>query len=629
MCAIVGFVGPARSDASAVLRAMADTVAHRGPDADGFHLASFAHGELQVGLGHRRLAIIDLVGGDQPIGNETGSLQIVFNGEIYNHRGLRAELQARGHCFATASDTETIVHAYEEYGARCVDHLRGMFAFAIWDARAQRLFLARDRFGEKPLYYAEIDGHLVFASEMKAFHAWPDFKAQLNAEVLPHYLQYRYVPGPQTWARGVHKLSPGCHLTWEHAELREERYYRPRDGAVRNAKATKVLSDSEAAEAFRAKLTESVALMMSSDVPYGAFLSGGLDSSAIVALMARHSGTAVRTFSVGFSEQGFNELGFAAMVAERFGTQHTELMVRDQEVIDWLPQIATMRDAPVAEPADVPMYLLAREARKSVKMVLTGEGSDEVLGGYPKHVYERLASPYLALPRSLRRGVVEPLVHALPYSARRIKVAVEALGVEGFEERMPRWFGALSSDEVEALCGRAPTRLVNGASYPFESASDASALRRILFFDQTSWLPDNLLERGDRMTMAASIEARMPFMDHQLIEFSSSLPDHQRVRGTATKRVLREAVSAVLPAEVLARRKVGFRMPIHLWLRTTMRDMLTECLLGSASVTRTLLNRETVERYVHEHLEGRQNHEKLLWMLLNFELWVRQSKLSV
>ncbi len=629
MCGIVGFVGTARPDARAVLGAMADSIAHRGPDADGYYAALFAHGELQVGLGHRRLAILDLAGGDQPIANETGSVQIVFNGEIYNHRALRAELRARGHHFATGSDTETIVHAYEEYGSKCVEHLRGMFAFAIWDAAKRQLFLARDRFGEKPLYYAEINGDLVFASEVQAFHAWPGFSARLNTEALPHYLQYRYLPGPKTWAQGVYKLSPGCHLTWTATGLHEARYYRPHDGSARAAGLPAGMNDAEAADAFGSKLDEAVGLMMDSDVPYGAFLSGGLDSSAIVALMARHSSSPVRTFSVGFAEQGFSELGYAATVAKRFGTQHTELMVHDRELIDWLPQVAAMRDAPVAEPADVPIHLLAREASKSVKMVLTGEGSDEALGGYPKHVYERLAAPYLALPRGLRRGVVEPLVRALPYGARRIKIAVDALGVEGFEERMPRWFGALSSAEVAHLCGRAPARLVNGASYPFESAADASALRRILFFDQTSWLPDNLLERGDRMTMAASIEARMPFMDHQLIELAASLPDHQRVRGTATKRVLREAVGAFLPAEISARRKVGFRMPIHLWLHTTMRDMLIDCLLGPASVTGQLLDRGTVKRYVFEHLEERQNHEKLLWMLLNFELWVRQSRLAV
>jgi asparagine synthase (glutamine-hydrolysing) len=311
------------------------------------------------------------------------------------------------------------------------------------------------------------------------------------------------------------------------------------------------------------------------------------------------------------------------------GADHTEIMLTQREVIDWLPRIAGLRDAPVSEPADVPMYLLARAASRTVKMVLTGEGSDEALGGYPKHVYERLAATYLALPRGLRRRVVEPLVHALPYGARRIKVAVQALGVEVFEDRMPRWFGALAPEQVQALCGRLPQRLLNGASFPFESAHDASALRRILHFDQTSWLPDNLLERGDRMTMAASIEARLPFMDHELIELGASLPDRQRVRGTATKRVLRAAVAQRLPAPVLARPKVGFRMPIHLWLRGELRGLLVDSLLGPDAASRALLDRATVQRHVDEHLQGRQNHEKPLWMLLNFELWLRQSRLSV
>ena len=369
--------------------------------------------------------------------------------------------------------------------------------------------------------------------------------------------------------------------------------------------------------------------MMDSEVPYGAFLSGGLDSSAIVAAMAARGGPPVRSFAVGFEEAGYSELAHAARVARHVGATHTEIMLSQREVIDWLPRIAGLRDAPVSEPADVPMYLLARAASRSVKMVLTGEGSDEALGGYPKHVYERLAAAYLALPRGLRRRVVEPLVQALPYGARRIKVAVQALGVEAFEDRMPRWFGALATEQVLALCGRLPQRLRNGASFPFESAHDASALRRILYFDQTSWLPDNLLERGDRMTMAASIEARLPFMDHELIELAASLPDRQRVQGTATKRVLRAAVAQRLPAAVLARPKVGFRMPIHLWLRGELRGLLVDALLGPDAASRALLDRAVVQRHVDEHLQGRQNHEKPLWMLLNFELWLRQSGLSV
>jgi asparagine synthase (glutamine-hydrolysing) len=630
MCGIVGFVGAPKAHAEETLRAMATALSHRGPDAAGFYTAAFANGMGLVGLGHRRLSILDLHTGDQPMSNKDGQLQIVFNGEIYNHRALRKQLQALGRQFVTASDTETILHAYAEYGADCVRHLRGMFAFAIWNAQTETLFLARDRFGEKPLYYTEVDGAWVFASELRAFHSWPGFSAQLNTEALPHYLQYRYLPGPHTWARKVHKLSPGCFATWRHGVgLQEQRYYQAHDGLAPAQPLKRALSDEDASRAFAAKLDETVALMMDSDVPYGAFLSGGLDSSAIVAMMARHSSGPVRTFSVGFEEKNFSELGYAATVAQHFGTQHTELMVGDQELVDWLPHVAALRDAPVSEPADVPLHLLSREAGKSVKMVLSGEGSDEALGGYPKHVYEQLAATYRRMPRALRRGFIEPLVRALPYRARRIKIAIDAMGVESFDERMPRWFGALSSDAVQALCGQLPGPLLNGSHYPLEASLGASHLRRILYFDQTSWLPDNLLERGDRMTMAASIEARMPFMDHQLIEMASALPDCQRVRGTATKRVLRQAVASLLPPEITGRRKVGFRMPIHIWLRTTMKDMLVECLLGPASVSARLLNRNTVSRYVQEHLDARQNHEKLLWMLLNFELWVRQSKLSV
>jgi len=365
---------------------------------------------------------------------------------------------------------------------------------------------------------------------------------------------------------------------------------------------------------------------MISDVPFGAFLSGGIDSSAVVGLMARHSRLPVKTFSVGFAEAAYSELQHARTIAGQFGTEHSELEVSQADLLEQLPALTRFRDAPVAEPSDVPIYLLSREARRTVKMVLTGEGSDEVLGGYPKHVYERYARPYQRLPHWLRRNLIEPAVHALPYRFRRAKTAIVNLGIESRAERMPRWFGALTAEECAELLTIAPP--LNGmAAEPLRVGADNSPLRGILFFDQTSWLPDNLLERGDRMTMGASLEARMPFMDHELAAFVSTLPDAWRVRGFTTKRVLRLAMRRLLPTHILQRPKIGFRVPVNEWFRTSMRDYLLAHLTGTDARTRGYYRPAQLQRVLKEHLDGHQNHEKLLWCLLNLEIWHREFNL--
>jgi asparagine synthase (glutamine-hydrolysing) len=374
---------------------------------------------------------------------------------------------------------------------------------------------------------------------------------------------------------------------------------------------------------FLAELEAAVKLQMVSDVPFGAFLSGGLDSSTVVALMSRHH-PKVKTFSVGFAEQRYSELPYAAEVAKQFGTEHHELVVSQRDLMDKLARLVAYRDAPVAEPSDIPIYMLACEAARSVKMVLTGEGSDELLGGYPKHVMERYGWSYRALPAMVRRGLVAPLVRALPYGFRRMKTAIATAGIGDWRERYVRWFGALDRAE----CDRLAAPVLNGAAVldtkpPFDAAAGTSALRRMLYFDQASWLPDNLLERGDRMTMAASIEARVPFLDHRLAEFVSTLPDALRVRGFATKWVLRQAGRQLIPKRIRKRPKVGFRVPVNEWFRGEMRGFLLDHLAGSASLTRPYYNAGVLDRVMEEHLKGRQNHEKLLWMLLNLEIWHR------
>lgn len=619
MCGVAGYVG-ARHHYVEALGAMTQALAHRGPDDQGVFHSQFDNGNKTVGLGHRRLAIVDLAGGHQPMGGRGGAIQLVFNGEIYNHNELRVELRALGLSFETKSDTEVLLRSYEAWGDACIERLRGMFAFAIWDARHERLLLARDRFGEKPLYFVELGGTFIFASELGALMCWPEFAGRLNLAVLSLYLQYRYVPGPDTWLDGVRKLQPGCTLVWTVRGWAENRYFRPPDS---RPWAPGPSSGESSPKQVLEILSSTVKLHMQADVPYGAFLSGGLDSSAIVALMASHSSEPIKTFSVGFVEQAYSELPYAGAVAKVLKTNHHELVLSAGDLAGSLSDAAVHRDAPMSEPADVPIYLLSREARKHVKVVLTGEGSDEAFGGYPKHLMEPFATRYHKLPTWLRTRVIEPVSARLPFGASKLKTAVASLSLARFEERMPRWFGALSPSEI------APLSLAWGPAgpitptYPFEADMQASALRRILYFDQTSWLPDNLLERADRMTMAWGLEARMPFMDQYVMALASSLPDNWRISGLEGKRVLRHACAGLLPRAILKRKKVGFSMPIGLWLRTTLRGVVQERLLGVDSVVAQLLGRNLVRKYIDEHNSMQINREKLIWTLLTLEIWIK------
>lgn len=620
MCGIAGWIaGPGSALTEDTLESMLQTIVHRGPDDRGtckFRSAGTGH---EVFLGHRRLAIIDPKGAHQPMCDAASGLALTFNGEIYNFRELREELTRLGYGFVRDSDTEVLLRAYQHWESGVVNHLRGMFAFAIWDARNERLFLARDRFGEKPLFLCENGSGLYFASEIKALLRVPGVKVSVNLEAVWDYLAYRYVPGPKTLFTGIRKLMPGTTATWERGKLKEERYWMAPDRSPRCLQ----LPQRDTVSTFLSRLDEAVKLQMVSDVPFGAFLSGGIDSSTIVALMSRHN-SKVKTFSVGFSEDSYSELDYADEVAAHFGTEHHEIVVAHRDIIDRLPQLVAYRDAPVSEPADVPIYLLACEAARSVKMVLTGEGSDELLGGYPKHLAERFAQGYQLLPGCIRHRLIEPLVHALPYGFRRTKTAVTNLGIEDSRERYVRWFGALNRSERDRLS----TLRLNGTSFtdapPFDADSRSSALRRILYFDQTSWLPDNLLERGDRMTMAASIEARVPFLDHELAAFVSSLPDRYRIRGLRSKWILREAGKQLLPERILTRPKVGFRVPINEWFRGEMRGYLLDHLQSGSSMIRAYCDARVLDKVLADHLNGRQNYEKLLWSLLNLEIWHRQ-----
>ena len=620
MCGIAGWIAPPAPSLNLdVLAGMLRAIAHRGPDDAGMHVAAAATMGCEVFLGHCRLAIIDLDGARQPMCDTAAGLALVFNGEIYNFRELREELLEHGYCFSRDSDTEVLLRAYQHWGDEVVHHLRGMFAFAIWDAPRERLFMARDRFGEKPLFLREHSNGLYFASEIKALLRLPDFNADVDMTAVWDYLAYRYVPGPKTLFNGIRKLMPGTFAVWEGGKLTQQRYWTPPDCHPHDAHRPQ----GNAVSDLLVRLDEAVKLQMVSDVPFGAFLSGGLDSSMIVALMTRHC-PAVNTFSVGFGDKRYSELPYAAEVARQFGTTHHELIVSDHDMVGQLPKLISFRDAPVSEPSDIPIYMLACAAARSVKMVLTGEGSDEIFGGYPKHVFERFAGSYQSLPHLLRHKIIAPLAHALPYAFRRAKTAASNLNIDDWRERYVRWFGALNHAERDQLSVLRRGDMARPDGPPFDADAGNSALRRILYFDQTSWLPDNLLERGDRMTMAASIEARLPFLDHKLVEFVSSLPDPFRVRGLRTKWILREAGKQLLPASILERKKVGFRVPVNQWFRNEMRDFVLDHLQSGSSLTRAYFDPQALDRVLADHMNGRQNHEKLLWSLLNLEIWQRQ-----
>jgi asparagine synthase (glutamine-hydrolysing) len=620
MCGIAGWIAAPESRlGEEALASMLGAIAHRGPDDQGMCSFRGTAAGHRVFLGHRRLAIIDPQGARQPMCDAAAGLALVFNGEIYNFRELRSELQDAGYAFTRDSDTEVLLRAYQHWGARVVNHLRGMFAFAIWDGRSERLFLARDRFGEKPLFLYEDAHGLYFASEIKALLRLPGLRAGVDFKSVWDYLAYRYVPGPRTLFTGIRKLMPGTTALWERAGLREARYWAAPD----RGPSLPAPRQTDVVATFLALLDEAVQSQMVSDVPFGAFLSGGLDSSMIVALMSRHN-SEIRTFSAGFGEAAYSELAYAAEVAKHFGTVHKEVVIADQDIIEHLPRLTAFRDAPVSEPADIPVFLLASEAARSVKMVLTGEGGDEILGGYPKHIAEGFAPGYLRLPASLRHCLIEPLAQALPYKFRRLKTAVASLNVEDWRERYVRWFGALKGCERESLSVLRMETAPAAEGPPFDVEPGTSSLRRILYFDQASWLPDNLLERADRMTMAASIESRMPFLDHKLAEFVSSLPDDFRIRRMRSKWILRQAGRRLIPQRILERPKVGFRVPVNQWFRGRIREFLLDHLGNGSSLTRAYYDAKVLDRTLADHMKGRQNHEKLIWALLNLEIWHRQ-----
>ena len=624
MCGIFGWVlSSQKRQSGETLRRLTDLMIHRGPDGSGYCLDKSADGRFQIGLGHRRLSIIDIDGGAQPMWSADGTIALIFNGEIYNYVELRQELKAAGHSFHSNSDTEVIIEAYRAWGPNAVRRFRGMFAFALWDLKQQRLLLARDQFGKKPLFIAERPGTLIFGSEIEPIVQFPGMERRFDPTALGHYLLNRYVPGPSTFFRDVKKLQPGHYATWQDGNLVVTRYFTAPFATTE----PDILHFDDAVTMFAETFNEAVRIRMRSDAPFGAYLSGGINSSAIVATMMRHSSRPVRTFSVGFHEKEYSELEHARTIAAQFKTDHHELVVRPEDFIAEWPEAVRRRGAPVSQSSDIPILMLSKAASSTVKMVLTGEGADELMAGYPKHHAEQWTELYQRLvPQFLHDHLVAPALHALPYGMRRVQMAGIAAGERELSNRMQVWFGGISIQERDVILGRVAS-LTPPDLHPF-SSHIGSNMRRTLFFDQTSWLPDNLLERGDRMMMAGSIEGRMPFMDTELAALVARFPDHFLIGRKGGKAVLRAAMEKILPPQILTRKKIGFRVPFNQWFRGPHADLVRELLCSNASEVARLCERTTVHRFVDEHISGKHNHEKILWSLANLEMFLRTFKPS-
>ncbi len=621
MCGINGIAYSTRSGKSIdkdVLRRMRDVITHRGPDDAG----EFA--DDRVGLGHRRLSIVDVSHGAQPMFNEDRSLVIIYNGEVYNHAEYRAELEACGHVYKTHCDTETILHLYEEHGPDCVNFLRGMFAFAIWNRREKSLFIARDRFGVKPLYYFHAeDGSLFFGSEIKTLLETGEIKPELNYNALPDQLANHGTSGDETLFRGIRRLLPGHRLIWRDGRIEIDGYW---DLSFEPKHEPR--SDAEFIDEWRELFRESVRLRLMADVPLGMFLSGGIDSSAIAAMMSTMVNDPIKTFSVGFAEREANEFEYARVVAGKFGTEHHEITITPEQFFEKLPDLVWHEDEPIGFIASVPLYFVSELAREHVKVVLTGEGSDEMMAGYGRYskavqmlgIGEKYESLTPTFVRSALRSGASRIGGKLTRTFLTRDADIESLFLDNFAVFGRSMQGELFSDESKARIADAnPFTRQTG----WLARTDArELLDKLLYVDSKTYLHE-LLMKQDQMSMAASIESRVPFLDHKLAELTARMPVNMKLRGGTTKFLLKEAMKGILPDAILNRPKMGFPVPVGAWFRGGFRGIVDEYVLGERARARGIFDAGFVADLVKRHNVG-ENHDERLWALVNFEIWQRR-----
>ncbi len=624
MCGITGWVNLKQSDSKhhteAVLHSMCERIVHRGPNSEGIWM------DETVALGMRRLSVIDLKTGDQPVYSEDRSIVVMMNGELYNYREVRATLEKRGHKFVTQTDTEIVPHLYQEYGDDFVDHINGMFAITLWDTRKKRLVIARDRFGEKPVYYGVFDGKLLYASEPKALLAHPSVKPELNLDAFRQYLSFDYIPAPHSIYKGISKLPAAHIMTVENGEVKTRRYWN-----LTFSKNGHTPSLENAAVELRDLLSDAVRMRLVADVPLGILLSGGIDSSAVAAFAVEHATERVKTFSIGFEEDSFDETKFARQVAAHLGTDHHEEKLSAATAGDLISEIGTWLDEPLSDGSLIPTYLLAQFVRKHVTVALGGDGGDELFAGYPMYYGHKVAGAYGSIPQFLRSGVIEPIVRMLPVSTKNLSFDYKAkrfVKSANYETVMRHhsWFGSFSLDEQRPLLTENVLASGSGDIYGGPKAllgiCDATdEIERMQYLDMNFYMAEDILTKVDRASMAVSLETRAPFLDPRVGQFAASLPLDYKLRGNKGKYILKRAVKDLLPKTILTRSKKGFGIPIAEWLKGRLNPLMHDLLSPARLKDQGLFEPSYVETLIAEHEKGLASHHKQLWTLLVFQLW--------
>jgi len=628
MCGICGKISFNKNSkiTEALLRDMCATLRHRGPDDEGIYLSE---GNARAGLGHRRLSIIDLSqAGHQPMSNEDGTIWLSMNGEIYNFPELREALEKKGHRFKSRTDAETILHMYEDKGTDCLKEFRGAFAFAIWDSKKNRLFIARDRVGKKPLYYSYRNQTLTFASEIKAILKDPEISAQVNRPAITDYLSYGYTPTPETMFRGIMKLPPAHMMVYENDTLKIERYWRL------DFSKKLILSEAEYQHRIMDLLEEATRIRLISDVPLGTFLSGGIDSSAVVYLMSKINTSPVKTFSIGFEEQSHSELKYAKIIANTFGTEHHEYIVKPK-AIELLPKLVWHYDEPYADSSALPSYYVAKMTRQEVKVALNGDGGDEDFGGYERFMAARFAELFRKLPEALRNSIIKLFINRIPESlefkhfATRFKRFM-TMASKPYRERHYNWVSIFRDAEKKNLFSDVFKKEIssrNSFHYinnTFEECTSKDIVDRVMFTDIETGLLNDLLVKMDIATMANSLEGRSPFLDQKVMEFAASMPSNLKIKGTRLKYILKKALTKALPEEILSRGKMGFGIPVDNWFRGELKKYAYEILMSEQCVKRGYFKKENIKRMLDDHSDGNNNYGARIWTLLNLELWHRE-----
>lgn len=624
MCGIAGWIKIDGSvdthHSESVLHSMCERMVHRGPDSEGLWI------DENVALGMRRLSIIDLSTGEQPVYNEDRSVVVVMNGELYNFKEVRADLEKRGHRFETHTDTEILPHLYEEYGEAMVDHLNGMFAFALWDKRRRKLVIARDRFGEKPLYYGVFDGKLVFASELKVLLANPSVKCEMDLDSLRQYLSFDYVPAPRSIYKQISKLPAAHMMSVEDGEVKVRRYW---NLSWKKSSASRDFGSS--ADKLRELLSDAVRMRLVSDVPLGILLSGGIDSSTVAALSTKFASEKVKTFSIGFEEDSFDESRYARLVAKHLGTDHHEERLSVTRAADLITEIGEWLDEPLSDGSLIPTLLLSRFVRKHVTVALGGDGGDEIFAGYPMYPAHKIARIYGLIPGFLRAGVIEPIVKKLPVSTKNLSFDYKAkrfirASKLDLVARHHSWFGSFSLEEQNQLLtgdvlAAAPGDIYDGARGLLQLCDAESDIEKMQYVDINYYMAEDILTKVDRASMAVSLEVRAPFLDPRIAEFAASIPVDFKLKGSEGKYILKKAVEPLLPAEILNRPKKGFGIPIAEWLKGSLNSLMHDLLAPQKLREQGLFRPEFVGKLIEEHEKGIASNHKQLWTLLVFQLW--------